>query len=177
MVSVDSTGIELTEAQTTVLSELVSIYNRHGDGPVKGKRIAEAIGRNPGTIRTQMQSLKSLQLVKGIPGPKGGYEPTATAFELIDLERSTEFAPVPISRDGETLRDVTVTEFDLLNLHHPDCREAEIYVEGTIHQLTQGDTIEIGPTPGTGLVVAGRVDGVDTAQSVCVIDVDEMHFE
>ena len=30
------------------------------------------MSRNPGTIRNQMQSLRSLGLVKGVPGPRGG---------------------------------------------------------------------------------------------------------
>lgn len=177
MVSVDSSAIELTDAQTMILGELLNIHNNRDDGPVKGKEIAAAIDRNPGTIRTQMQSLKSLQLVKGIPGPKGGYEPTAKAYEIIDLERSGEFTPVPLRRDGQPVEDVTVTEFDLLNLHHSDRREAEIYVQGSLHQFRQGDTVSIGPTPASGLVVTGTVEGLDSSENICVITVEEMHFD
>lgn len=177
MVSLESSAIELTDAQTTILAELLNIYNTRDDGPIKGKEIAAAIDRNPGTIRTQMQSLKSLQLVKGIPGPKGGYEPTAKAYEIIDLERSGEFTRVPLHRDGKALDGVTVTEFDLLNLHHPDRREAEVYVQGSVHQLRKDDTVRIGPTPASGLVVTGVVDGVDTSDNICVITIEDMHFE
>ncbi|MFB6185926.1 MAG: Rrf2 family transcriptional regulator, partial [Halobacteriaceae archaeon] len=81
MVAVNGSAIELTDAQETILTKLVNIYNKNSGNPVKGKDIAAAIDRNPGTIRTQMQSLKSLQLVHGIPGPKGGYEPTANAYK------------------------------------------------------------------------------------------------
>ncbi|MFB6189326.1 MAG: TrmB family transcriptional regulator [Halapricum sp.] len=177
MVSVDSSAIELTDAQTTILAELVSIHSDRNGSPVKGKEIAAAIDRNPGTIRTQMQSLKSLQLVKGIPGPKGGYEPTARAYEIIDLERSNEFTPVPLYRDGVAMDEITVTEFDLLNLHHPDCREAEIHVRGSLRQLQQGDTVAIGPTPASGLVVTGVVEGIETSENICVITIEDMHFE
>ncbi|MFB6108358.1 MAG: Rrf2 family transcriptional regulator [Haloplanus sp.] len=177
MVAVDTSTIELTDAQQTILSELLNLHNERGDGPVKGKEIAAAINRNPGTIRTQMQSLKSLQLVKGIPGPKGGYEPTMKAYELIDLERSGEFTPVPLRRDGDAVDGVTVTEFDLLNLHHPDSREAEVYVQGSIHDLREGDSLTIGPTPSAHLVVTGVVDGVDASKNVCVIEIEEMQFD
>ena len=39
---------------------------------IKGEEIADIMNRNPGTIRNQMQSLRSLGLVKGVPGPRGG---------------------------------------------------------------------------------------------------------
>lgn len=177
MVSVDSSAIELTDSQKKILAELLNIHNNRANGPVKGKEIAAAIDRNPGTIRTQMQSLKSLQLVKGIPGPKGGYEPTKRAYEIIDLERSEEFTPVPLRWKGEPLEDVTVTEFDMINLHHPDRREAEVYFQGSIREVRKGDTLTIGPTPASNLVVTGVVDGVDTSENVCVIRIEEMHFQ
>ncbi|MFB6081073.1 MAG: Rrf2 family transcriptional regulator [Haloferacaceae archaeon] len=177
MVSVDSSAIELTDAQKVILTELLNIHSKRDNGPVKGKEIAAAIDRNPGTIRTQMQSLKSLQLVKGIPGPKGGYEPTAKAYEVIDLERSEEFTPVPISREGEPLTGVTVTELDLINLHHPDRHEAEVYVQGSARQFREGDPLVIGPTPAARLVVTGTVDGVDASENICVVAVDDVHVD
>jgi len=177
MVSVDASAIELTDSQLAVLVELLTIYSSRGSDPVKGKEIAEAIDRNPGTIRTQMQSLKSLQLVKGIPGPKGGYEPTARAYEVVDLERSEEISPVPLSVGGEPMRGVTATELDLINLHHPDRREAEVYVQGSIQRLSEGQTVTVGPTPASGLVVTGVVDGVDASENVCILDVESMRFE
>lgn len=177
MTEVQSSTIELSTAQERILTELVSIHNQHDNCLVKGKEIAAAIDRNPGTIRTQMQSLKSLQLVKGVPGPKGGYEPTARAYEVIDLERSDEFTPVPLYRDGQSVPGVTVTEFDLINLHHPDSLEAEVYIRGSTHGFHEGDTLTVGPTPGSDLVVSGSVTGVDTTDNVCVILVDEMYFD
>jgi len=177
MVFVDSSVIELTDAQKKILAELLNIHSNRSDGPVKGREIAAAIDRNPGTIRTQMQSLKSLQLVKGIPGPRGGYEPTTKAYELVDFDRSGEFTPVPLSRNGDAIDGVTVTEFDLVNLHHPDSREAEVHVQGSVRGLHEGDSLIIGPTPTAHLVVEGVVDGIDTAMNVCAITVEDMHFE
>ncbi|MFB6071346.1 MAG: Rrf2 family transcriptional regulator [Halobacterium sp.] len=176
MVAVDASGIELTDAQTRILTELLNIHADRDNEPVKGKEIAATIDRSPGTIRTQMQSLKSLQLVKGIPGPKGGYEPTARAYEVVDFERSSEVTAVPLARGGETVDGVTVTEFDLINLHHPDRREAEIYVQGPLRSLREGDSVTVGPTPASDLVVTGTVDGVDTSEHVCVLAVEDMYF-
>lgn len=52
-----------------MLQELVDLY-QDSESPVKGETIAEQIDHNAGTIRNQMQSLKALQLVEGVPGPK-----------------------------------------------------------------------------------------------------------
>jgi predicted transcriptional regulator len=69
-------SIELTPSQKTILQELINLF-RESESAVKGEDIAENVDRNPGTIRNQMQSLKALQLVEGVPGPKGGYKPTS----------------------------------------------------------------------------------------------------
>jgi predicted transcriptional regulator len=70
-------SIELSPSQRQILSALVNLHGEH-EQAVKGEQIAEEVDRNPGTIRNQMQSLKALQLVEGVPGPKGGYKPTAS---------------------------------------------------------------------------------------------------
>ena len=70
--------IELTSSQKTILRALVDLYTQE-ETAIKGEEIAEEVDRNPGTIRNQMQSLKALQLVEGVPGPKGGYKPTTNA--------------------------------------------------------------------------------------------------
>ena len=70
-------SIELTASQRTILRALVNLHGE-AESAVKGEAIAEEVGRNPGTIRNQMQSLKALQLVEGVPGPKGGYKPSLT---------------------------------------------------------------------------------------------------
>lgn len=55
-----------------------------------------------------MQALKALKLVKGVSGPRGGYEPTTSAYEILDTQQIDEPAEVPLrhevtqsmSRDG-----------------------------------------------------------------------------
>ncbi|MFB6131475.1 MAG: TrmB family transcriptional regulator [Salinigranum sp.] len=174
MTSFASTTIELTDAQANILSVLIDLYY---SSPVKGKQIAAELDRNPGTIRTQMQSLKSLQLVEGIPGPKGGYKPTLGAYEVLDIEESDSIASVPIRHDGEPLDGITAREFDLINLHHPDRREAEIGVRGRIHDLGKGDRIAIGPTPASKLVAEGVIDGISRSEGVIVIEIENLYIE
>ncbi|MDR9430981.1 MAG: HTH domain-containing protein, partial [Natronomonas sp.] len=87
-------SIELTPSQKTILQELINLF-RESESAVKGEDIAEKVDRNPGTIRNQMQSLKALQLVEGVPGPKGGYKPTATAYDALKIQEMDQAADVP----------------------------------------------------------------------------------
>src|SRR5665647_2343167 len=48
----------------------------------------------PGTVRNQMQALKTIGLVDGVPGPKGGYIPTALALSLIHISEPTRRTPI-----------------------------------------------------------------------------------
>jgi len=105
-------SIELTSSQKTILTALVNLYREQEDA-VKGEDIADEVGRNPGTIRNQMQSLKALQLVEGVPGPKGGYKPTAGAYEALELEQMEETASVPLVRNGDPVDDLNVDGIDL----------------------------------------------------------------
>ena len=53
---------------------------------IKGEDISAMLNRTPGTIRNQMQTLKALGYVDGVPGPKGGYIPAMKAYEALELE-------------------------------------------------------------------------------------------
>ncbi|HEY3422517.1 MAG TPA: Rrf2 family transcriptional regulator, partial [Methanocellaceae archaeon] len=65
--------VELTVIQREILTALINLFREKGRA-IKGEEISERIDRNPGTVRNQMQSLKALGLVEGVPGPKGGYK-------------------------------------------------------------------------------------------------------
>ncbi|MGZ7117522.1 MAG: HTH domain-containing protein, partial [Methanobacterium sp.] len=55
----------LTSVQKEILQSLITLYRKFKGKSIKGEEIAEIMNRNPGTIRNQMQSLRSLGLVKG----------------------------------------------------------------------------------------------------------------
>ncbi|WP_373689897.1 hypothetical protein [Halocatena marina] len=67
-------SVELTSNQKTILTALINLYPETEDA-VKGEDIAAEVDRNPGTIRNQMQSLKVLQLVEGVPGRRADTNP------------------------------------------------------------------------------------------------------
>ena len=166
-------SIELTSSQKSILTALINLYGEQEDA-VKGEAIAEEVDRNPGTIRNQMQSLKALQLVEGVPGPKGGYKPTSNAYEALDIQRMDEPADVPISHEGEEVTGVNVDGIDLSSVHHPELCRAEIHVQGSVRDFHEGDSVTVGPTPLSKLVIDGTVDGKDDTANILILRIDDM---
>jgi len=167
-------SIELTPSQKTILTALINLYGDEAENAVKGEQIAAEVDRNPGTIRNQMQSLKALQLVEGVPGPKGGYKPTPTAYEALDVQQMDDAAPVPIHHEGEHLEGATVEEIDLNSVHHPELCRAEIHLQGSVRDVAEGDQVTVGPTPLSKLVVEGIVDGKDDTSNVLILRIEDM---
>ncbi|EMA62471.1 MULTISPECIES: Rrf2 family transcriptional regulator [Halorubrum] len=166
-------SIELTSSQKSILTALINLYGEQEDA-VKGEAIAEEVDRNPGTIRNQMQSLKALQLVEGVPGPKGGYKPTSNAYEALDIQRMDEPADVPIFHEGEEVTGVNVDGIDLSSVHHPELCRAEIHVQGSVRKFHEGDSVTVGPTPLSKLVIDGTVDGKDDTANILILRIDDM---
>ncbi len=129
-------------------------------------RIAAVIDRTPGSVRNQMQSLRSLGVVTGVAGPTGGYEPTERAFAVLGRDDLDERATVTLSQDFERV-SVTVAEIRFPNVLHPEECTARVHFRESVPKLAVDDSIAIGPTPLSHLVVAGRVEAVtDTANEV-----------
>ncbi len=168
--------VQLSSTQKRILSSLVNLAE--GDErAVRGRDIAEAVDRNPGTIRNRMQSLRALQLVEGVPGPKGGYRPTTEAYETLDVDRLEETAPVPLEREGEPVPDATVSEIDFTSVHDPERCRAEVVVRGPIGAFGIGDEVTVGPTPSADLRVSGIVETTDIGENVLLIDVASIRTE
>ena len=166
-------SIELTSSQKTILTALINLYRQQEDA-IKGEDIANEVDRNPGTIRNQMQSLKALQLVEGVPGPKGGYKPTANAYEALDVQQMDEPAMVPLQHNGETVEGANVEEIDLSSVHHPELCRAEIHLQGSVRDYHEGDTVVVGPTPLSKLVIEGVVDGRDDTANILILRIESM---
>ena len=166
-------SIELTPSQKKILEALINLH-RESETAVKGETIAEEVDRNPGTIRNQMQSLKALQLVEGVPGPKGGYKPTGTAFDALELPEMDQPADVPFQHDGELIDRANVQQIDLTSVHHPELCRAEIRMQGSISDFHEGDSIVVGPTPLSKLRIDGTLDGKDDTNNSLILTIDEM---
>ncbi len=165
--------MDLSLIQKDILITLITLYHQHSHS-VKGEDIADMIQRNPGTVRNQMQSLKTIGLVDGVPGPKGGYIPTALAYKELNLNISEGDYDVSISRDGEIISGATVREIDFTTLCHPDICHAEIKLFGSAKLFEIGDQITIGPTPVNKLLLRGEVFGKDESKQLLLIATTEM---
>jgi predicted transcriptional regulator len=166
-------SIELTPSQKTILQELINLF-RESESAVKGEEIAENVDRNPGTIRNQMQSLKALQLVEGVPGPKGGYKPTATAYDALKIQEMDQAADVPLKHDGDAVESANVQEIDLTSVHHPELCRAEVKLQGSIADFHEGDAVVVGPTPLSKLVIEGTLEGKDDTNNSLILTIDDM---
>ncbi|MBO4246545.1 MULTISPECIES: HTH domain-containing protein [unclassified Halomicrobium] len=166
-------SIELTPSQKNILQELVNLY-KESESAVKGEDIAEKVDRNPGTIRNQMQSLKALQLVEGVPGPKGGYKPTANAYDALQIQDMDDAARVPLRHNGDLLEDANVEEIDLTSVHHPEKCRAELQLQGSISDFHEGDSVTVGPTPLSKLQIIGTLAGKDDTSNKLILTIDDM---
>ncbi|MBU2617878.1 MAG: CBS domain-containing protein [Euryarchaeota archaeon] len=165
--------MELTPVQRQIITALINLF-RQKNAAVKGEDIAEVIGRNPGTIRNQMQPLKALKLVEGVPGPKGGYKPTGSAYEALSIDEVEEEAIVRIYRNGIEVEGATVSDINFTSLRHPVLCHAAIKVLGDIHDFDIGDKIQVGPTPVNKLKIRGDVCGRDDTDNVVLCNITEM---
>ncbi|MET1124509.1 MAG: CBS domain-containing protein [Archaeoglobaceae archaeon] len=166
--------LELTQIQKDILYALITLYRRKSGGSVKGEEIAELINRNPGTVRNQMQALRALGLVEGVPGPKGGYRPTSKAYELLSLTKPEEAVRVPVIVNGKEMEDLSAEEIDLPSLSHPEVCQARIRVLGNIKSIMPGDKVIVGPTPVNELMIYGKVVGRDDTENTLVVDIEKI---
>jgi predicted transcriptional regulator len=165
--------MDLSLIQKDILITLITLYQEQSH-PIKGEEIAEVIQRNPGTVRNQMQALKAIGLVDGVPGPKGGYTPTAVAYEELNLSGAGGDYDVIVSRDGAPVKGATVSEIDLTTLCHPDVCHALVRLIGSVKLFEVGDQITIGPTPVNKLLVRGEIFGMDEVKQSLLLSIYEM---
>ncbi len=151
--------LDLTQIQKDILYALITLYKKKSGGSVKGEEIAELINRNPGTVRNQMQALRALGLVEGVPGPKGGYRPTSKAYELLSVTRPEESVVVPVVVNGNVMEELSAEEIALPSISNPNICQARVRIIGDIKKINPGDSVIVGPTPVNEMMVYGKVVG------------------
>jgi predicted transcriptional regulator len=168
--------IELTPVQRDTLTTLVNLH-RQESRAVKGKEIGVLMDRNPETIRIQMRSLKALNLVESVTGPKGGYTATATAYDVLSMDNSGggDEVAVCVVRNGIIVEGASATEIAFNNITH-SIRQicVSIHIFGNIKDFHVGDEVEVGPTPVSKLYIRGKLTELDNATSRIVLDISEM---
>ena len=121
-----------------------------------------------------MQSLKALNLVEGVPGPKGGYRATGSAYEALSLDATGDVVEVPVVKNGVTVEGASATEivFNKVMKSH-ECGGV-VRIIGNVRDFNVGDEIEIGPTPVNKLYIRGHIVGRDDTMSRLLFNISTM---
>lgn len=160
--------MKLSSVQKEILYTLINLYEQKNQ-PVKGEDIANCLKKNSGTIRNQMQILKQLGLVDGIPGPKGGYIPTVECYKILDLmKREKEEIKTPVLVNNRE-KNLKVVKIKFTNISHPRKSYIEVHVIGDIKKIKNGDNIKIGPIMDARLILEGNVIGKDDISNILLI--------
>jgi len=165
--------MELTPIQKDIIITLINLQ-RQKDRAIKGEEIAEVIQRNPGTVRNQMQLLKALGLVEGVPGPKGGYKPTGAAYDSLRIQQLKNESVVPLYRNNVIVNGATAAEISFTTVRNPDACNGVIRVIGSIKDFVMDDKLQVGPTPVNRLIVRGEVTGRDDTNNAILFNITEM---
>ena len=165
--------MELTQIQKDIIIALINLQ-RQKNRAIKGEEVAEVIQRNPGTIRNQMQLLKALGLVEGVPGPKGGYKPTGPAYSALRLQQLENESVVPLYRNTTIVDGATAAEISFTTVRNPDACSGVVRVLGSIKDFMLDDKIQVGPTPVNRLIVRGEVTGRDDNSNSILFNITEM---
>lgn len=169
-------SIDLTVSHQSLLTALVNLY-RQQKTAVKGEAVAGEVDRAPGTVRNQMQMLKSLGLVEAVSGPRGGYKPTAAAYEALEIDQIEHPAAVPVRCNDDRIDKTTVETIRFTNVDHPERCRAEIRFLGSFHGVHHGDELQIGPTPRAKLVITGTVEAADDTNNIVILEIEELIIE
>ena len=165
--------MELAPIQKDIVIALINL-KRQQDRAIKGEEIAEVIQRNPGTIRNQMQLLKALGLVEGVPGPKGGYKPTGSAYDVLHIQQLKNESVVPLYRNNMIVNNATAAEISFKTIRNLDACDGVVRVIGSTKDFVMGDKFQIGPTPVNHLIIRGEVTGRDDTTNSILFNITEM---
>ncbi len=146
--------------QREILDALIELYGKRKDS-VKGDDISRLLKRSPGTVRNQMQTLRALGYVEGVPGPKGGYSPSMKAYEALNIESVEEPHEVSLYSHGKKIEGISAQKIVFMKITHPSECRAVISVIGDTRKIKDHEIIKIGPTPVNRVVIKGEVIGRD----------------
>jgi len=150
----------ISSTQREILEVLIELYEKKKE-TVKGEDISAMLHRTPGTIRNQMQTLKALGYVDGVPGPKGGYIPDMKAYEVLELEMLNKPQIVNIFRDGKPIEGLTVQKIEFTSVANPNECMSRVTIVGDTRKIMEHDIIKVGPTPANHIILTGEVVGRD----------------
>ncbi|MDR9430415.1 MAG: TrmB family transcriptional regulator, partial [Natronomonas sp.] len=92
----------------------------------------------------------------------------------LKIQEMDQAADVPFRHNGELITGANVQEIDLTSVHHPELCRAEIKLQGSMSEFTEGDSISVGPTPLSKLLIEGTLEGKDNTNNTLILTIDNM---
>ncbi|MFP3259361.1 MAG: CBS domain-containing protein [Sulfolobus sp.] len=163
----------LSSTQREILLALIDLYNKN-KRMIKSKEVADVIGKDEGTVRNIILSLKVLGLIESKPGPNGGYVPTLKAYETVKNPIVTPILDQLILYKDGLETDIRVSNIEILDITNPSGNKVLLRVNGDLKKLKVGDTVKVGPIPYSRLVIEGVIIHIDEDRKELVIDVTRM---
>ena len=163
----------LSSTQREILLALIDLYNKN-KRMIKSKEVADVIGKDEGTVRNIILSLKVLGLIESKPGPNGGYVPTLKAYETVKNPIVTPILDQLILYKDGLETDIRVSNIEILDITNPSGNKVLLRVNGDLRKLKVGDTVKVGPIPYSRLVIEGVIIHIDEDRKELVIDVTRM---
>lgn len=166
--------MRLTSVQREVLETLVKLYEEKRR-MIKSKEVAKLLGKDEGTVRNIILSLKSLGLVTSKTGPTGGYVPTLKAYEVLyeGLGIGLGYGKVKVFVNGDTLEFIA-TSVEVLGLFSPGSVKALVSVSGRRYPLPEGARVRVESTPYPNIVLEGTVIRVNETPFQLLIGVSKL---
>ena len=90
-----------------------------------------------------MPSLEALNLVEGIPGPKGGYKATSSAYEALNLDGTDDTVVVPITRNEVEVDGATASEIVFNKVMKSHMCNGTVRIIGNVKDFDVGNKIRI----------------------------------
>ena len=162
---------QLSPTQREILLAIIDLYEKEKK-LVKSKEIADVIGKDEGTVRNVISSLKALGLLESKPGPNGGYVPTLKAYEFTKVSTYLPQQVILYRDDIET--NIKVFSIELLDITNPQGTRVLLRVSGDMRSLRLGDLVKVGPLPNSRLMIEGRVTHMDVDRKELLLDVTRM---
>ncbi|MFP3064054.1 MAG: CBS domain-containing protein [Sulfolobus sp.] len=163
----------LSSTQREILLALIDLYNKN-KRMIKSKEVADVIGKDEGTVRNIILSLKVLGLIESKPGPNGGYVPTLKAYETVKNPIVTPILDQLILYKDGLETDIRVSNIEILDITNPSGNKVLLRANGDLKKLKVGDTVKVGPIPYSRLVIEGVIIHIDEDRKELVIDVTRM---
>jgi predicted transcriptional regulator len=166
--------MRLTGVQREVLETLVKLYDEK-KRMIKSKEVANLLGKDEGTVRNIILSLKSLGLVTSKTGPTGGYVPTLKAYEVLyeGLGMSIGYGKVKVYLPNGILEYIA-TSVEVLGLFSPGSVKALVSVSGRKHAIPEGTKVRVESTPYPNIVLEGTLIRVNETPFQFLIGVSKL---